>query len=59
YVYIRFHGRSRWYSYRYSEEELLEYASKIKELKVEKVYIFFNNDYMLENGIAFYKILSS
>lgn len=58
-AYIRFHGRTKWYSYRYSEEELIDYAKKIKDLKVKKVYIFFNNDYMLENSLLFHRLLSS
>lgn len=58
-AYIRFHGRTKWYSYRYSEEELIEYSKKIKELNVNRIYIFFNNDYMLENCLFFYRLLFS
>lgn len=53
--YIRFHGRNKkkWYGtdsrerydYLYSEEELKEWAPKIKELadRTEKLFVFFNN----------------
>ncbi|MGC8813345.1 DUF72 domain-containing protein [Dictyoglomus sp.] len=58
-AYIRFHGKDRWYSYKYNEDELREYVERIKKLNADKVYIFFNNDYMLENGIVMYKLLSS
>jgi len=50
-IYLRFHGRKEWYSYNYSEGELREIALKVKELKPEKVYLFFNNNHnMLENA---------
>lgn len=58
-AYLRFHGKNRWYSYKYTEEELKEYADRIKKLSVDKVYIFFNNDHMLENGLTMCKLLSS
>ncbi len=40
--YVRFHGRR--YSTRYSEEEIAEYADKIREMDASKVYVYFNND---------------
>lgn len=43
--YIRFHGKDSWYNYKYSKEELSKWAETIKNLDVEDVYIYFNNDY--------------
>jgi uncharacterized protein YecE (DUF72 family) len=57
-VYLRLHGRSEWYLYNYSLEELRELGRAILELKPEKAYIFFNNNhYMLENARTMLKIL--
>ena len=53
--YVRFHGRNKknWYGtdsrsrydYLYSENELVEWVPKIKELaeRTKKIFIFFNN----------------
>ncbi len=58
-LYLRFHGKEKWYSYVYTEEELINIAEKIKVLSPEKVYIFFNNDTgMLPNGEMMVKLLS-
>jgi uncharacterized protein YecE (DUF72 family) len=46
--YIRLHGRAHWYAYNYSDEELLEIASKVHRMEAngaEQVFVFFNNDY--------------
>ncbi|MEM3947859.1 MAG: DUF72 domain-containing protein [Metallosphaera sp.] len=57
-VYLRIHGRSRWYFHEYSEGELLEIAERVKDQNPEEVYVFFNNDkFMLENGKTFLKIM--
>ena len=57
-VYIRFHGRTSWYSYNYSKNELEEVASLIKEAKPRKVYAFFNNNHdMLNNARKFKEIM--
>jgi uncharacterized protein YecE (DUF72 family) len=55
FVYIRFHGREGLYSSRYSDEEMADWAEKIRGMgdKLEEVYIYFNNDvsgYALENA---------
>ncbi len=45
---IRCHGRSRWYAYNYTDNDLKEIADMARQLKSNgavKVYIFFNNDY--------------
>jgi uncharacterized protein YecE (DUF72 family) len=57
-IYLRMHGRGSWYSYNYSERELLETAEIIKGMKPEKAYVFFNNNHdMLENAKRMRKIL--
>ncbi len=44
-VYIRFHGKKQWYKYYYTEEELQNWADKLKNLKAQQIYAYFNNDY--------------
>jgi uncharacterized protein YecE (DUF72 family) len=46
-IYIRLHGKDRWYSYDYSEEELKEFANIITENKgkIKEFWIYFNNDF--------------
>lgn len=46
-VYIRMHGKNKWYNYNYSKKELLEIADIIKSYlkKKLKVWVYFNNDY--------------
>ncbi|MEM3467059.1 MAG: DUF72 domain-containing protein [Candidatus Jordarchaeales archaeon] len=57
-VYLRLHGRTSWYSYVYSEEELEEVADRIAAEKPESIYVFFNNDTgMLPNGRKMLQIL--
>jgi uncharacterized protein YecE (DUF72 family) len=55
FAYIRFHGSGSLYSSCYSDEEMVEWARKIKKMArgLEAVYIYFNNDiagYALENA---------
>jgi uncharacterized protein YecE (DUF72 family) len=55
FAYVRFHGREGLYSSRYSDEEMADWAEKIRGLteKLDSVYIYFNNDvsgYALENA---------
>jgi uncharacterized protein YecE (DUF72 family) len=50
-VYMRMHGRERWYDYNYSLEDILSTRGKICNFEPEKVYLFFNNDHnMLDNA---------
>lgn len=59
-IYLRFHGRTGWYSHNYTHKELSEIAKKIKDLKPKKVFAYFNNNHnMLSNAQEFYKILES
>jgi uncharacterized protein YecE (DUF72 family) len=58
-VYLRVHGRTGWYSHRYSQVELQEIAQKIIETRPKRVYVFFNNDTaMLENARVMRRILT-
>ncbi|MGC8568669.1 MAG: DUF72 domain-containing protein [Nitrososphaeria archaeon] len=53
-IYLRMHGRTEWYAYEYSEEELKEYFLRIKESGAGEAYVYFNNDLgMLENALFF------
>lgn len=45
-AYFRFHGITGGYRYKYSDEELSEWAERIKMIKAKECYIYFNNDYM-------------
>ena len=57
-VYVRMHGRTSWYSYKYSDEELREVAERIVDVEPKKAYVFFNNNHaMLENARRMFEIL--
>lgn len=43
-AYVRFHGKTDWYQYEYSNNELSTWAERIKELSVKRTYLYFNND---------------
>jgi uncharacterized protein YecE (DUF72 family) len=43
-VYVRLHGPKRWYRHDYSDEELLEWANKIKSSGAKRAWVYFNND---------------
>ncbi|MEM4730117.1 MAG: DUF72 domain-containing protein [Thermoplasmata archaeon] len=58
FVYLRMHGRTGWYRYDYSDEELGEKAALIRAAGPKKAYVFFNNDHdMLENARSMRRIL--
>jgi len=46
FLYIRFHGVTRWYDYDYSDAELAEWAERIRRLGApqKETFIYFNND---------------
>ncbi len=46
-IYIRLHGKDKWYAYNYSKKELDELSLIIKEYlkKKKNVWVYFNNDY--------------
>ncbi|GAB6944508.1 DUF72 domain-containing protein [Vulcanisaeta sp. JCM 14467] len=57
-VYLRLHGRTDWYMYDYSEDELKELANRAVSLGPRAIYVFFNNDHwMLENARKMLTIL--
>ncbi len=57
-IYLRFHGRTGWYSHNYTDKELDEIVEKIKNSKPEKIFAYFNNDHnMLSNAQKFYNKL--
>ena len=43
-IYLRFHGRTRWYRHDYSDEELTDWVKKIRQSNASEVWIYFNND---------------
>lgn len=43
-VYLRFHGRTRWYRHDYTTEELAEWANRIRGSGAREAWIYFNND---------------
>jgi len=56
-VYLRFHGRERWYTYTYSRRELADTVKRIREVSPESTTVFFNNDEgMLENARLFLEL---
>ena len=63
-AYLRMHGRRKWYSDFYGDDELVEIANIARDLTrhgASEVYIFFNNDYFAnacENAKSLIKLLS-
>jgi len=53
-VYVRFHGKQRWYGSNYSDKELKEWSEKIKNSKAKIAFCYFNNDF---NAYAVYNAL--
>lgn len=64
-AYIRLHGRKRWYSYNYSDEELSQIAHLVRKMVDQgatTVYVFFNNDfegYAPQNALTLMRMLQS
>jgi uncharacterized protein YecE (DUF72 family) len=61
-IYIRFHGVNRWYRHDYSQDELTEWADRIREAGAERVWAYFNNDfdgYAIKNASMLSEILSA
>jgi len=58
YVYVRFHGTSKWYNHLYSMDELKEWARIIK--RFDEAFVYFNNDfnaYAPRNALEMMKLL--
>lgn len=59
-IYIRFHGREKWFRHDYSKKELMEWVEKIKAAKPKRIWVYFNNDfngYAVENAQALSKLI--
>ena len=60
FCYVRFHGRDSWYKYNYLEDELKEWADKIRNSKAKECFVYFNNDfyaYAPNNALYLKKLL--
>lgn len=46
FAYVRFHGRDQLYASNYSDEQLAEWAGRLRDLatNLKEVYVYFNND---------------
>ncbi len=52
-IYLRLHGRSRWYRHDYTSQELDEWAHKIAESGAREAWIYLDNDlegYAIKNA---------
>ena len=61
-VYIRFHGKQKWYLYDYNQEDLLAWAEKISQSRAKRVWAYFNNDregHAISNAKTFIDILKA
>jgi uncharacterized protein YecE (DUF72 family) len=59
-VYIRFHGKTRWYRHDYTAEELNVWAKRINESGARSVWAYFNNDrdgYAIKNARTLARLL--
>jgi uncharacterized protein YecE (DUF72 family) len=59
-IYVRFHGRPRWYRHDYSKEELQAWAEKIRASGAREAWLFFNNDrqgYAIKNARMLARLL--
>lgn len=54
--YFRLHGKDT-YNYRYTEKDLLLLKNILLNLKITKIYVMFNNVWMLEDAIRFKRLL--
>ncbi|MEO6873598.1 MAG: DUF72 domain-containing protein, partial [Opitutaceae bacterium] len=43
-IYVRFHGRSKWYRHDYSLEELTLWAERLAATGAKEAWLYFNND---------------
>lgn len=62
FTYMRFHGRTTWYDYEYSVEELSHAVRMLHRLEVKTFYVYFNNDvhaHSVKNGLQFRELFYS
>jgi uncharacterized protein YecE (DUF72 family) len=60
-IYVRFHGKTRWYRYDYSKAELAVWAKRIEAAKAKRAWIYFNNDndcFAISNARALKRLLN-
>ncbi|MEO6246828.1 MAG: DUF72 domain-containing protein [Opitutaceae bacterium] len=60
-LYVRFHGRSRWYRHDYTTEELTVWAQRIANSGAKEAWLYFNNDregYALKNALELRALLA-
>ena len=61
-VYIRFHGVRQWYRHDYSNEELVDWATRIRASGAKRVWAYFNNDreaFAIKNARTFLGLLQT
>lgn len=59
-LYVRFHGRTRWYRHDYSGAELSAWARRIALSRAKEVWVYFNNDregFALKNALELRDLL--
>jgi uncharacterized protein YecE (DUF72 family) len=59
-VYVRLHDPKRWYRPDYSDEELADWATKIRDSGAKRAWVYFNNDfdaYAPKNAAGFRRTL--
>ncbi len=44
-VYIRFHGRTKWYRHDYTGEELAVWRQRVQDSGAKRIWAYFNNDW--------------
>ncbi|HUS35476.1 MAG TPA: DUF72 domain-containing protein [Verrucomicrobiae bacterium] len=61
-IYIRFHGKQRWYRHNYEKAELAEWVQRVRDSGASRVWAYFNNDregYAISNAREFLRQLKS
>jgi uncharacterized protein YecE (DUF72 family) len=61
-IYVRFHGKKRWYRHEYTKPELEIWAERIQKCQAKSVWAYFNNDrdmFAIKNAKQFRALLKS
>ena len=58
-LYLRLHGRKRFYRHDYTQEELKEILTEIKKRNYSRCLVFFNNTVMFDNALQFMELAKS
>lgn len=61
-IYIRFHGKRKWYRHNYSKDELKIWVERVRKSEADRVWAYFNNDretYSIKNARMFLRFLKS